>query len=247
MLGAVMFGHEAYQQVIDLIISVAEAGGQGARDRSASRLRKRSTVKAKVCRTGRKRHPRSLHRKGQAGPAGESLRRQAGSSTSSPKTSWTGAGAALKIARIRRRPRRHHRHRQPHRWSRHQDRPSDRLSDVGAAALPWFGTVHPWRNPGVWSLPHWAPVRMSRSSMRWKASTASTSCCTTTSHPIRWVKPAVWVTGRREIGHGKLAWRAVRPCCRAKEDFPYTIRVVSEITESNGSSSMATVCGARCR
>ena len=50
--------------------------------------------------------------------------------------------------------------------------------------------------------------------------------------------------GRREIGHGKLAWRAVRPMLPAKEGFPYTIRVVSEITESNGSSSMATVCGA---
>ena len=50
--------------------------------------------------------------------------------------------------------------------------------------------------------------------------------------------------GRREQGHGKLAWRAVRPLLPAKADFPYTIRVVSEITESNGSSSMATVCGA---
>ncbi len=51
-------------------------------------------------------------------------------------------------------------------------------------------------------------------------------------------------TGRREVGHGKLAWRAIHPLMPAKEDFPYTIRVVSEITESNGSSSMATVCGA---
>ena len=49
--------------------------------------------------------------------------------------------------------------------------------------------------------------------------------------------------GRREIGHGKLAWRAIHPLMPAKEDFPYTIRIVSEITESNGSSSMATVCG----
>ena len=49
--------------------------------------------------------------------------------------------------------------------------------------------------------------------------------------------------GRREIGHGKLAWRAIRPLMPEKEHFPYTIRVVSEITESNGSSSMATVCG----
>ncbi|HEY2070431.1 MAG TPA: polyribonucleotide nucleotidyltransferase [Rhizomicrobium sp.] len=49
--------------------------------------------------------------------------------------------------------------------------------------------------------------------------------------------------GRREIGHGKLAWRAIHPMLPSKADFPYTIRVVSEITESNGSSSMATVCG----
>ena len=49
--------------------------------------------------------------------------------------------------------------------------------------------------------------------------------------------------GRREIGHGKLAWRALRPVLPAHHDFPYTLRVVSEITESNGSSSMATVCG----
>ena len=51
-------------------------------------------------------------------------------------------------------------------------------------------------------------------------------------------------TGRREVGHGKLAWRAVNPLMPEKADFPYTVRVVSEITESNGSSSMATVCGA---
>jgi polyribonucleotide nucleotidyltransferase len=50
-------------------------------------------------------------------------------------------------------------------------------------------------------------------------------------------------TGRREIGHGKLAWRALQAVLPAPTDFPYTIRVVSEITESNGSSSMASVCG----
>ncbi len=50
-------------------------------------------------------------------------------------------------------------------------------------------------------------------------------------------------TSRREIGHGKLAWRAMRAVLPTREDFPYTIRIVSEITESNGSSSMATVCG----
>ena len=50
-------------------------------------------------------------------------------------------------------------------------------------------------------------------------------------------------TGRREIGHGKLAWRAISSSLPPKENFPYTFRIVSEITESNGSSSMATVCG----
>ncbi len=50
-------------------------------------------------------------------------------------------------------------------------------------------------------------------------------------------------TGRREIGHGKLAWRAINSSLPSKEGFPYTFRIVSEITESNGSSSMATVCG----
>ncbi len=49
--------------------------------------------------------------------------------------------------------------------------------------------------------------------------------------------------GRREIGHGKLAWRAINPVLPEKDEFPYTLRTVSEVTESNGSSSMATVCG----
>ena len=51
-------------------------------------------------------------------------------------------------------------------------------------------------------------------------------------------------TGRREVGHGKLAWRAINSSLPSKDSFPYTFRIVSEITESNGSSSMASVCGA---
>ncbi len=54
----------------------------------------------------------------------------------------------------------------------------------------------------------------------------------------------VGFTSRREVGHGKLAWRALKAVLPERDDFPYTIRIVSEITESNGSSSMATVCGA---
>ena len=55
---------------------------------------------------------------------------------------------------------------------------------------------------------------------------------------------SVGETGRREVGHGKLAWRAINSSLPSKEAFPYTFRIVSEITESNGSSSMASVCGA---
>jgi polyribonucleotide nucleotidyltransferase len=51
------------------------------------------------------------------------------------------------------------------------------------------------------------------------------------------------LAGRREVGHGKLAWRALRAVLPERDEFPYTVRIVSEITESNGSSSMATVCG----
>ena len=77
-----------------------------------------------------------------------------------------------------------------------------------------------------------------------RAPTRKPSCCTTISRPTRSAKPAAWaLPGRREIGHGKLAWRAVHPVLPDREQFPYTLRVVSEITESNGSSSMATVCG----
>ena len=61
---------------------------------------------------------------------------------------------------------------------------------------------------------------------------------TRSARPAAWARP-----GRREIGHGKLAWRAIRPLLPEKDKFPYTIRVVSEITETNGSSSMASVCG----
>ena len=63
----------------------------------------------------------------------------------------------------------------------------------------------------------------------------------TTTSPIRWVKCRLG-TGRREIGHGSLARRSVEAMLPPKEKFPYTIRVVSEVLESNGSSSMATIC-----
>src|ERR1700730_6082538 len=81
--------------------------------------------------------------------------------------------------------------------------------------------------------------------MRCRVPTRKRSCCITTSRrfPVG-DTDRLGSPGRREIGHGKLAWRAIRPVLPPHHEFPYTVRVVSEITESNGSSSMASVCGA---
>jgi polyribonucleotide nucleotidyltransferase len=75
-----------------------------------------------------------------------------------------------------------------------------------------------------------------------RASPGSRTCCTTTSRPSRSAKSADARPGRREVGHGALAERAIEPVIPADTVFPYTIRIVSDILESNGSSSMATVC-----
>ena len=77
-----------------------------------------------------------------------------------------------------------------------------------------------------------------------KAKPRNASCCITTSRRFRWGKWRFCGGGRREIGHGALAERAVSAVLPAEEAWPYAMRVVSDILESNGSSSMATVCGA---
>jgi polyribonucleotide nucleotidyltransferase len=95
------------------------------------------------------------------------------------------------------------------------------------------------------SRPRSAPPRTPRSSTRCRRpSTASASCCTTTSRRSRSGEVKfLRGPGRREIGHGALAERAIREMLPPEESFPYTIRIVSDILESNGSSSMASVCG----
>ena len=93
--------------------------------------------------------------------------------------------------------------------------------------------------------PRWAPATTSSSSTRSRA-TGRENFMLHYNFPPYSVGEAgrMGPPGRREIGHGKLAWRALQAVLPAPTDFPYTIRLVSEITESNGSSSMATVCGA---
>ena len=107
----------------------------------------------------------------------------------------------------------HPQDRHAHRWPRHQDGAPDRC-EVGVLTRAHGSPCSPAAKPRHWSRPRWAPARTNRSSMRSRASTASTSCCTTTSRPIRSVKRRSALTGRREIGHGKLAWRACIRCCR---------------------------------
>ncbi len=113
-----------------------------------------------------------------------------------------------------------------------------------AAARPRLGAVHPRRDPGA-GRRH-ARHRRGRAVHRRAAGHLQGDV------PAALQLPAVLGRrdrphgrpGRREIGHGKLAWRAIHPMLPPQHEFPYTMRVVSEITESNGSSSMATVCGA---
>jgi hypothetical protein len=121
--------------------------------------------------------------------------------------------------------------------------PPDRLGSRRPAAHPRLGAVHPRRDAGAWSSPRSAPARTS--SIDALKATYKENFLLHYNFPPYSVGETgrMGSPGRREIGHGKLAWRAIRRCCPAQEDFPYTIRVVSEITESNGSSSMATVCG----
>lgn len=97
--------------------------------------------------------------------------------------------------------------------------------------------------PKHWWSPPWAPSAMRNALTLWLVNTKTASCCTTTCLPLPLAVGRMGSTKRREVGHGRLAKRALVAVLPNKEEFPYTMRVVSEITESNGSSSMASVCG----
>ena len=113
-----------------------------------------------------------------------------------------------------------------------------------AAAHPWLGAVHARRDAGAGR--HHARHRRGRAVHRRAGGhlQGDASCCTTTSRPTRSARPAAWArpAAARSATASSPGARSTR-CCRRQHEFPYTIRIVSEITESNGSSSMATVCG----
>ena len=244
MLGAVLFGQQQFQPVIDLIIALAQ---ECAKEPWELEVVEDGDLQAALAAQFEARAARGVRRIRQAEP---------------PRTGRGGAGRCRRRARRRRgraragragrlqearegdRTQRDFGHRSAHRWPRYQQRAADRGRGRASCRGSMAAACSPGARPRRWSWRRSAPDRTSRSSMRSRATTASTSCCTTTSRPTRWARPACLRSpGRREIGHGKLAWRAIRPLLPPRESFPYTIRLVSEITESNGSSSMATVCG----
>ena len=243
MLGAVMFGHEAYQQVIDLIISVAELAAKEPRPVSEP-SQEEIDLKAKVCELGESAIREAYTEK-------DKLARQEKVSAAKQcvldqlsEDELAGAGAALKSlesAVVRR----------------------DIIDTGNRIDGRDTKTVRPI-DCQISVLP-----RSHGSALFTRGETQGLVVATLGTGQDEQIIDALegeyrqhfmlhynfppysvgeagrmGFTGRREIGHGKLAWRAVRPVLPAKEDFPYTIRVVSEITESNGSSSMASVCGA---
>jgi len=242
MLGAVMFGHEAYQEVIDLIISVAERAAKEPRDVSEP-SQEELDLKAKVRELGEAAIREAYTEKDKLTRQGKVSAAKAAVIEQLSEEEQAGAGSALKALE----------------------------SDVVRRSILDTGnridgrdtkTVRPI-DCQISVLP-----RSHGSALFTRGETQGLVVATLGTGQDEQIIDAlegeyrqhfllhynfppfsvgetgrIGFTGRREIGHGKLAWRALRPLLPAKEDFPYTIRVVSEITESNGSSSMATVCG----
>ncbi len=242
MLGAVMFGHEAYQDVIDLIISVAERAAKEPRDVSEP-SQEELDLKAKVRELGEAAIREAYTEKDKLTRQDKVAAAKAAVIEQLSEEEQAGAGSALKALE----------------------------SDVVRRSILDTGnridgrdtkTVRPI-DCQISVLP-----RSHGSALFTRGETQGLVVATLGTGQDEQIIDAlegeyrqhfllhynfppfsvgetgrIGFTGRREIGHGKLAWRALRPLLPAKEDFPYTIRVVSEITESNGSSSMATVCG----
>ena len=243
MLGAVKFGHEQMQPVIDMIIDMAE---EAAKEPFAFDAPDYSALYARVKAAG------ETAMRAAFGIRDKLERQDAVSAAKERSSAALDRGGARRPeprrlhqeARVRRRALGHPRPRPPHRRPRPRHRPPDRRRGRHPAPHPRLGALHPRRDPGAGR--HHPRHRRRRADDRRAARQLPhrTSCCTTTSRPTRSARAGrMGSPGRREIGHGKLAWRALQAVLPAATDFPYTIRVVSEITESNGSSSMATVCG----
>ncbi len=244
MLGAVMFGHRAFQPVIQAIIELAEAaprslgicpkaGRRPPRSKRACAMRSPPIspppMRSERSRRARTSSTRPRPRSPNSSATRPNARSRASSSRSSRRTSCAAPSSTARRASTGATP-----------------RPCARSRSRSACCrAPTARRSSPAARPRRSSWRRSAPARTSRSSTRSKANTARTSCCTTTSRPMRPARPAAWALpgGARSATASSPGARSIR-LLPEKEKFPYTIRVVSEITESNGSSSMATVCGA---
>ena len=247
MLGGVVFGHEQGNIAIAAINELVRDAGKPAWDWQPPA--KDEAFIAKVDGAGRGHAARGLPDPLQAGAHASHAARptppRSARSRSRGRGLRQGQGRQPAVRhrsahRAQPDPRRRAAHRRP----RHAHRAPDRDPQRRAAARPRLGAVHPRRDAGA-GRRHARHRRATRSaSTRWPASSASASCSTTTCRRSPPAKPAASARPkRREIGHGRLAKRALVAVLPSEADFPYTMRVVSEITESNGSSSMASVCG----
>ena len=250
MLGAVMFGHRAYQDVIGAIIALAEACAGEPRDippppegRDALVLRVREAAEADlraayggVRQAGAPGAPRPGARPDRPGH-----RRRGGPRRGARRL---GGARGPEGPGEGHRPPRHPAHGPAHRRARHPHRPPHRLR--GGILPRTHGSALFTRGETQALAVATLGTGQDEQIMDFLEGEYREHFLLHYNFPPYSVGEASFLRspGRREIGHGKLAWRAVHPLLPDKEEFPYTIRVVSEITESNGSSSMASVCGA---
>ncbi len=248
MLGAVDFGHAAFQPVIQAIIELAEHAAKEPWTLSEP-TEAETALKKRIDELGRTSIAEAYKDQVKQDRYDARRRRQEGRERNADgRGPGRGRGQAdAQGSGGRHRPQRHPGHRPAHRRARHQDRAPDRRRSRRPAARPRQRAVHPRRDAGA--VRGDARHRPGRADHRRLEGEYREHFMLHYNFPPFSVGEAgrMGSPGRREIGHGKLAWRAVHPLLPAKADFPYTLRVVSEILESNGSSSMATVCGTRCR
>ena len=247
MLEAVMVGHRGFQPVIEAIIRLAEKAAKEPRDFAPA---DKSAVEKAVADLVSGRSARRLPAHRQAGALRRARRRQG----QDERRFVPGRrDAEIRQAACRRglprpagqgRARRHPRHRPPHRRPRREDRAPDPGAGRRAAAHPRLALFTRGETQAL--------VVATLGTGEDEQFIDSLEGTYKERFLLHYNFPPYSVgetgrmgsPGRREIGHGKLAWRAIRPILPTAAEFPYTVRVVSEITESNGSSSMATVCGA---
>jgi polyribonucleotide nucleotidyltransferase len=246
MLGAVTFGHEQMQPVIDMIIALAEQAAKEPVRLPARRTTPPSTPRARAAgeaglrdafATTDKVERQNEDRRGQG-------RDEGGADRGGGRRGSEPPSRRVQAARGRHRPRRHPRH-----GTRidGRDLTTVRPIDCEVGVLPrTHGSALFTRGETQALVVTTLGTGDDEQIIDALEGESRSRFLLHYNFPPYSVGEAgrVGPPGRREIGHGKLAWRALQAVLPAPTDFPYTIRIVSEITESNGSSSMATVCGA---